>query len=277
MTFDPGKRENAELTTAEGVVEIGHAHGLWIRRPKWPVLRADIEDPLDRALATQEAVAAMGGVWRTLRDRCVSPPDVMQAARWKLAQLSLAHDLGFQVPQTLVTSDAAKAAAFTQSGPTIIKAVAEGYVRVDDEERRGGTTRIDAAWDLAEVEVAPVLLQREISKVADLRITAIGRELFAVRITAPPDSPLDVRMADADSCRYEVVDLDPQLSAALGTYLDWWGLRFGAFDLAEDAAGMIWFLECNPAGQWAWLEPFTDLDMTRALVDLLLDPMGLGR
>ena len=36
------------------------------------------------------------------------------------------------------------------------------------------------------------------------------------------------------------------------------GLR-GAADsvrFAEDAQGLPWFLECNPAGQWGWLEDF---------------------
>jgi hypothetical protein len=247
---------------------------LWIRRPKWPQPALEVTDPLDQALVIQEAVAAMGGVWRALRGRCVSPPDVMQAARWKVAQLRVAHELGFTVPSTLITTDPGRAAAFASAGETVIKAVADGHVQVGDEERIGGTMRLDQSWDLDEVRATPVLLQRAVDKIADVRVTAIGHRLFSARIVTPPGSPLDFRLVNASDCRYEVVELDPSLAGRLRAYLEWWGLRYGAFDLAEDADGTLWFLECNPAGQWAWLEPFTGLDMTGALVDLLLDPTG---
>jgi glutathione synthase/RimK-type ligase-like ATP-grasp enzyme len=274
LFFDPARPESAELIIDGRTISLGGARGLWIRRPQWPQPVAEVTDPFDRVLVSQEAIAAMGGVWRALRDRCVSPPDVMQAARWKVAQLRVAHDLGFLVPATVITNDPGRAAAFVTGGETVIKAVAEGRVRVGDEERQGGTMRLDPAWDLGEVRAAPVLLQRAVNKLADVRVTVIGRQLFAVRIIAPAGSLIDVRLAKATDCRYEVIDLTARLAEQLLAYLDWWGLRYGAFDLAEDANGAMWFLECNPAGQWAWLEPFTGLNMTEALVDLLLDPLG---
>lgn len=33
--------------------------------------------------------------------------------------------------------------------------------------------------------------------------------------------------------------------------------------------GSWWFLECNPNGQWAWLESEADLRITCAIADLL--------
>ncbi len=53
-------------------------------------------------------------------------------------------------------------------------------------------------------------------------------------------------------------------------YLRRAGLRFGAFDLAEDAEGQLWFLECNPNGQWGWIESATGLPITDAIVSELL-------
>ncbi len=45
---------------------------------------------------------------------------------------------------------------------------------------------------------------------------------------------------------------------------------FGAFDFALDANDVLVFLECNPNGQWAWLEEeHAGLPMTAALADLL--------
>jgi hypothetical protein len=229
-------------------------------------------EPTDRVFAQQEAVAAIGGAWRVLGDRCVSPPDAMQSARWKVAQLARAARVGLAVPVSLVTNDPATAAAFAAAGPTIAKAAAEVRVETAKETLIGQTFALDESFDSEGVRPTPVLLQRRIEKVADLRVTAVGRALFAVRIVTPAGAPLDFRLSEPRDCRYEVVDLPETVSGALLLYLDSFGLRFGAFDLAEDPDGTLWFLECNPAGQWGWLEPLTGLDMTTRIVELLLDP-----
>jgi glutathione synthase/RimK-type ligase-like ATP-grasp enzyme len=226
----------------------------------------------DRVFAQQEAVATIGGAWRVLADRCISAPDAMQAARWKMLQLATAADLGLPVPESVVTNDPATAAAFAAAGQTIAKAVAEVRVETEQKVLVGETFALDDEFDPEAVRPTPVLLQRRVDKVADVRITAVGRTLFAVRIVTPEGAPLDFRQTEPRDCRYEVVDLPGAVATRLRSYLDALGLRFGAFDLAEDRDGTLWFLECNPAGQWGWLEPLIGLDITGALVDLLLDP-----
>lgn len=270
VSFDPLSPRAITLTTVDGPVVLGSAHGIWIRRPRWPEVAAEVKDPLDRLFARQEAVAAIGGAWRLLADRCVSPPDVLQAARWKVAQIGVAASLGMPVPRTLVTTDPEQARSFVAEGPTVLKAVAQGRVQTDTAERVGGTIEIDSTFDAEAVRPTPVLLQRRVAKVADVRVTAVGMRLFAVRITTPAESPVDFRQTDPQQCGFEVVELQTTVAEQLRAYLRHWGLRFGAFDLAEDEDGILWFLECNPAGQWGWLEPPTGLDITGALLDLLV-------
>lgn len=259
------------LIEGDHEVELGGARGIWLRRPRWPVVDPGLAR-IDRVFAQQEAVAAIGGAWRVLADRCISPPDAMQAARWKVRQLASAAQVGLAVPQTLVTNDPTTAAAFAAAGSTIAKAVAEVRVETENEVLTGETFALDEAFEPDAVRPTPVLLQRRVDKVADVRVTAIGHLLFAVRIVTPDGVPLDFRQTDPRDCRYEVVNLPGAVVAQLQSYLDALGLRFGAFDFAEDRDGTLWFLECNPAGQWGWLEPLTGLEITGALVDLLLDP-----
>ncbi|MFJ3906152.1 MvdC/MvdD family ATP grasp protein [Streptomyces sp. NPDC090025] len=109
------------------------------------------------------------------------------------------------------------------------------------------------------------LFQHRVDKVADVRVTVIGREVFSVRI----DSDLLDWRTDYDRLTYSVVEPPPGITDALHRYLDHFGLVFGAFDFAVDRAGAWWFLECNPSGQWAWMEPETGLPMVAAMADLL--------
>jgi hypothetical protein len=101
-------------------------------------------------------------------------------------------------------------------------------------------------------------------------MTIVGKIPFPVLISAPDGSPLDFRSVDPRDCHYEQVVVEPKLLAACLNFLDHFGLLFGAFDFAVDGEGRPWFLECNPAGQWGWLEDFTDIPITSTLVDLLL-------
>jgi glutathione synthase/RimK-type ligase-like ATP-grasp enzyme len=193
VVADPGRPESARLVTDNHVIALGMARGIWIRRPRWPAISPAVTDPLDRQFAQQEAVAAIGGIWRLLGDRCVSPPDAMQASRWKVAQLRTAQTAGLSVPETLVTNDLSSAQAFRSGGPTIAKAVAEARVDGVQESRVGQTEEIDLADPFDGIAATPVLLQRRIDKVADLRVTAVGRRLFAVRIVTPAGAPIDFR------------------------------------------------------------------------------------
>ena len=277
VRIDPAMPFAAQLLLSDDrQVSIGAARGVWLRRPQWPEIADAVTDPHDRQLALQESVATAAGLWRLLEDRCVSPADALQAARWKLPQLQRARGLGFAVPATLVTTSAALARAFVANGPTVIKAVHDAYARVGAVLLTGMTERVVSPAGLADLQgidgVCPVMLQREVAKHADYRVTVIGAEVFAVRMTAPEGAPIDIRAVPPGDCTSELAKLPPPVEAACIRFVRDAGLRFGAIDLVQDRSGSFWFLECNPNGQWGWLEVATGAPMTSALVDLLLDP-----
>ena len=127
LTYDPGHPADAVVRPHDGgPVAIGKARGIWLRRPQWPTISETVTDPIDRRLAMQEAIAAIGGLWRLLRHKCVSDPDALQAARWKLPQLQTAASLGLKVPESVITSCEAPAAAFLDAWPGSHKGRAGG-------------------------------------------------------------------------------------------------------------------------------------------------------
>ena len=105
--------------------------------------------------------------------------------------------------------------------------------------------------------------------VADLRLTAVGEELFTVRITGA--SGLDWRRHH-DDLSYTLVETPPELAEGVRAYLDAFGLVFGAFDFGLDADGRAWLYECNPNGQWAWFPDPISRRIAAALADRLQHP-----
>jgi hypothetical protein len=54
-------------------------------------------------------------------------------------------------------------------------------------------------------------------------------------------------------------------------YLEAFGLNFGCFDFAVSQSGETAFLECNPNGQWLWVEELAGLPIGAAIAELLVD------
>ena len=50
------------------------------------------------------------------------------------------------------------------------------------------------------------------------------------------------------------------------------GLEFSTHDLIVDRTGDYTWLECNPNGQWLWIEELTGQPIARAIADLLIEP-----
>jgi hypothetical protein len=111
------------------------------------------------------------------------------------------------------------------------------------------------------------LFQAQVSKIGDVRAVVVGEQVFCALIKAP-DGVVDWR-SEYRRLTYEAVDCPEPIWAALLRFLREFGLNFGAFDFAVTAEGAWWFLECNPNGQWAWLEHAANLPITAAIADLL--------
>ncbi len=256
------------LTTPTRALGLGAIRSLYWRRPSavtYPEL-----SPQDAVFAKAQAVDGLKSFVRNLED-CfyVSHPAAIQAAEDKAAQLLAATELGMRVPDTLMTNSLEDARAFAAEhrDQVIYKPIRHTDYEVNGEPVTIWTKPVTAAELDESVRVTMHLFQEKINKVADWRITVIGDDIFAVQIDAPADL-LDWRY-DYDALSYTTVDLPPQLTDQLHAYVKRFGLAYGSFDFGITAEGEPVFFECNPNGQFAWLEEPTGLPMTAAVADLL--------
>ena len=65
--------------------------------------------------------------------------------------------------------------------------------------------------------------------------------------------------------KHEVVECPVEVTKSILDYMDIMGLNFAAFDFALDYEGRWLFLECNPNGQWLWLEVLTGLPLVETI------------
>ncbi|MFF4121812.1 ATP-grasp ribosomal peptide maturase [Streptomyces sp. NPDC001714] len=253
------------LSTPSRTAELTAVRSLYYRRPTgfaFPHLSKQ-----DARFAITQARYGLGGVIASLPNcRYVNHPHHIGDAEFKPSGLSVAARSGFLVPPTLITSSPDTARAFIKrNGPVIYKPLSNPVYLVDDVSQVVKVAEV-AAEDIDDsVAGTAHLFQQRVEKIADVRVTVIGRQVFCVRI----DSDLLDWRTDYSRLRYTPVSPPLGIEPALYEYLDHFQLLFGAFDFAVDAGGRWWFLECNPSGQWYWLEPETGLPMCAAMADLL--------
>ncbi|WP_197048732.1 ATP-grasp ribosomal peptide maturase [Streptosporangium roseum] len=254
------------LTTRSRRIVLEQVEAVYYRRPT-PYL-ADNPSQVERFVGTQ-ARFGVGGVLAALRCPYVSHPWAITAAEHKPLQLDIARQAGFEVPATLVTNRLEDARAFAaQHGPIVYKPLrATPYTGSDGEPATIWTAQVGPDDMDGTVSAAAHLFQARVRKTADLRVTVVGKRVFCVRI----DSDLLDWRQDYDRLSYTVIEPPPGLAAACLAYLGEFGLSFGAFDFALTGDGVPVFLECNPNGQWGWLEDATGLPIAAAIADLLLE------
>lgn len=199
----------------------------------------------------------------------VNPIDKVSIAEHKLYQLQVARELGFQVPRTLVSDDLGKLQSFAAANAygTICKPIYHGLF-VNGASRYSVYTRrvVSEALDADSVAICPVLLQEEIRRTADVRVTFIGEKCFVADIKGEA-SLVDWRDPDI-MVEYSASNVGDDIQNACRTMLKKLGLLYGAFDFVRTPDDNLVFLEVNPTGEWAWLEDRLGFPMREAFIKL---------
>jgi glutathione synthase/RimK-type ligase-like ATP-grasp enzyme len=253
------------------VVSFEDVEAIWFRRPLAPRPRSDL--PREEAVwAAREAAEALSSLWAAYDGRWVSRPDALRTAESKARQLLAATKIGFDVPDTIVTSDVAVLEELFARSPSgvVCKALTHGRVRSGSEGGLLFTSRIDTEHAMS-LGPEPHLFQALVPKQYDVRVTVIGDEVFATRIESQHrlDSQLDWRRS-SEQLQHTIEVLPPEVARWCAELVRAFDLSFGAIDLARRPDGGYTFFELNPNGQWAWVEQQTGVPLRARLVDLLL-------
>ncbi|MFD7596337.1 ATP-grasp ribosomal peptide maturase [Kitasatospora sp. NPDC059812] len=260
--------QRGTLTTATRVLGLGRVRSVWYRRPSTYEAPAGMEGQ-DAAFCRAQAHWGVGGILAALPGaHYVNHPWRVREAEHKPVQLHAALTSGFTVPATVITTDPDQARAFcrAQVGGAVYKQLWNSPYRGEDDRAAQAWVSEVRPQEITEaVAACPHLFQAKVDKAYDVRLTAVGTRLFAVRIDSPD---LDWRRRQ-NLLTYTQVAVPDDVAAAVARYLGAFGLVFGAFDFAVDTARCWNFFECNPNGQWAWFPPpMTDL-IAEALADRL--------
>ncbi|TNC77913.1 hypothetical protein FHI69_01025 [Janthinobacterium lividum] len=246
-------------------LDLQQVGAVWLRKPAdYAYLSADLT-PQERAYAQLETEQAIFSVLYSLDCYWLSHPLALRGAQWKGEQLARAARMGFRVPATVITNvpDDVRAFRATVGGPIIFKSMstpslaAEAVEDVDRVSSGLGTTIVDDAMldSLDAVSELSCQFQEYIAKQYELRVTVIGKRLFAARLYSQDDARTAIDSRDMSApIRYEAATLPDDIRQRCLAFVHSYGLEYGALDLIVTPEGEYVFLENNPVGQFLYVQ-----------------------
>lgn len=148
-----------------------------------------------------------------------------------------------------------------------------GYVVKNGVECAVFTTKLEAEVmnDLSDAALSPTIYQEFLPKVYDIRVTIVGRKLFAVSIDSQsdPSATIDWRKTENSSLPHSPIELPEPLPRSLQELMSRLSLSYGAIDLVLTPDGRYVFLEINPNGQWLWIDEMLSLGISRSIAGWL--------
>jgi len=264
VSFETGKQLLTLSRHHEWQIDLADVSAVWWRRPQ-PFQPPEMTAPY-RHFAMSESATAFQGTWQTMDALWINDPFKDAAASHKVWQLALASRCGLAVPETVITNDPNEARRFwaAHPGEVVFKAFSATYYAW----RETRILRPDEQAMADSVRVCPVIFQKYVPAAADLRITAIGDDLFAAAATAT-DYEVDVRFNP--SAKYVAHRLPSAVEEKLHSLMNRLGLEYGAIDMRLTPSGEYVFLEVNPAGQFLYIENATQLPISDALAKRLVE------
>ncbi|MFN6565578.1 MAG: MvdC family ATP-grasp ribosomal peptide maturase [Nostoc sp. ChiSLP01] len=250
---------------------------VWMRRIWEPELSVQLA-PKFREACIKESKATLDGFWDSLKQaRWVDKLEQINYANNKLRQLRIASEVGFVIPQTVVTNKAESAREFFHQvkGKMVSKLLTPLSHSMEANSSFFLYTSIVKEEDLQDAEslcYCPMVFQEQIPKQQELRVVYVNGNVFVGALNADvyAAAKVDWRQPSVDIGAWQHHQLPLEVVRCLKAFMERFGLLFGALDFILTPSGEYVFLEINPVGEWGMLEKDLDLPISSAIADALI-------
>lgn len=205
----------------------------------------------------------------------VNSPWNVRLAENKLTQLDVAESLGFVVPRTLVSSQRDEVRSFMSGLPNgvVSKSLDSPITNPGSEVTPFQYTSPVGPATVQDMGF-PQLYQERVAHQEEFRVTVVGHQIFAAKVEANgTDGSADWRIATGNHAAFEATLLPDDVRARVSDMMTRLDLQVGGIDLLRTGDG-IYFLEVNPSCAFLWLERSLEIEISNAVMRLLLSHSG---
>lgn len=131
----------------------------------------------------------------------------------------------------------------------------------------------DHLQDIGGLRYCPMTFQQKLEKKLELRVTIVGREIFAFSIDSQKNEQarIDWRKEGITLLHdWKPYVLPEMVQAKLLAFMDDYRLNYGAIDMILTPDNELYFLEVNAAGEYFWLDRLCNNAISQQIAALLL-------
>jgi len=254
---------------------IGDFSAVWYMKPHLPMELMEFEPAEHRHFIHRQFLAMRTAIWSVFSGKkWIDDPWKIQKAEDKIFQIHLAAAVGFEIPDTIITSDPERVKLFYErcGGNMVVKMLTSSPM-VGKVVYTNKVTSENLCL-IGSVKGSPSIFQACIEKNYELRITVVGDKIFPVKIYSQGDelSALDWRrkpLLNDFEVKMEATVLSPSFEIMIHEYMKLLGLRFGCLDVIVTPDDRYIFLEINPNGQWYFVQLGTGERIAKEIAMLL--------
>jgi hypothetical protein len=254
---------------------------IWERRPEKPN-KSNATDPTANKICLEEANAFLVDLQYSIKNVFSIGSAVYDSvAASKLLQFTIAKELGIKLPNTFYGNSKTEnlKQVFAQKESVAIKSISAQGIDIDEQNHSVFWTKKVASKQILEMESSTFglttnFLQEYIEKQFEVRVTVVKDDVFAAKIESQHlddnSGKVDFRQG-YEGLKYSAIELPKQVHDFCIAFLQKINLNFGCFDFVIDSNNNYIFLECNPNGQWLWLELETGLQISKSIAKHLTE------
>lgn len=244
-------------------VSSGDIYSIYYRKPMLPDLST--YDSQYHLMMQRDIISIINGIADSFEGKVLTKPSILRKTENKIYQLLYTGKNGWNVPNSYIGNSCTECCLY-KKGESIIKPLTTGKTYGRNGWELYQTSIFRGIYE--DIGLTPIYLQNYISKQFEVRITVIERKYYAVRIDTK--NKIDWR-ADYYNHRYSEIICPDSVIQKCYQMMDDFSLNFGAFDFIVTPDDEWIFLEINPNGQWLWLEQKLGINISKKIVEYLVD------
>ncbi|MBX9621719.1 MAG: hypothetical protein K2X28_06825 [Alphaproteobacteria bacterium] len=205
-------------------------------------------------------------------NKWVNHPDRNHHIGYKVNQLKLAEECGLTIPETIIGNSMSSVLSLFDKYEKLIYKTLSSFIMPPNRVIYSTLISKDDIKNSKDTfAMAPGIYQAYIEKSYELRITIVGERLFIAHIDSQSskETTVDWRKNQLRPM-YKPGKITPDLLKKLKKFHRLAGLTYAAYDFIVDKNENEIFLECNPGGQWLWIEEALDFKISEAIAEELM-------
>ena len=275
FTLQFPEQKLAQIKTNQFQINNNEIKSIWNSSSLKVSINPDIVEESKKFVQNEWSEGIMS-LWNSIETNWVNHPEAIEFNGNRLKQLKLAHEIGWEIPQTMITCEPGQIYEFYKKcQKNIIAKTLNSSIGLPEGKMIFSSKINEKDLERSlELQNSPCMFQEYVDKKTEFRSTIIGETIHSVEIHSQKSEKTKHDWRHYDDFKktpYISQELPDEINSKLLQMMKKMGLKFGAADIIRTPDDEYYFLEINPNGRWWWIQELTGINIAKDIASYLIN------